>query len=444
MGRRNVPITANGPVGQLAQALRDLRESAGLTLRELARLIGYSHSTLSAAERGRTPPSWAVTDAFTTGCGESSAEWRPLWAAAVAAHNPDEVLAVAATASGLARLPSRPPGFVGRAAELKELFTLAGAVGEDANGPPLIGVISGLAGVGKTALALQFAHLAAEQFADGQLFVNAQAHWPGDGPLSPREVLVRLMRALGQGFVAAGLSIEELAGIFRRLTAGLKMLIVLDDVANPEQIRAAIPGDGHFLVLVTSRRSLSGLVVRDGAQRVPVRGLPLDEALALLARAAPAGAVEADPESARRLTGSCGDLPLALRIAAYQLAAQRYRSLAELADAVACDRQCLDVLAVDGDETASIRSVLSWSFRGLPPEVARALSSIGSVEACREAAFSLADVADVVGRDPVRAGALLRSLTEVSLLDELGADRYALHRLVRLYACERPRSTAVS
>jgi DNA-binding XRE family transcriptional regulator len=437
MGRRKIPVTGNGPVAQLAIALRDLRESSGLTLRELAKLVGYSHSTLSSAERGRIPPSWSVTEAFVRGCGSSSPEWKPLWTAAAAAAAPDLMLAAASGPGAVAQLPSGTPGFVGRSHELAQLFTVAELVDQETYGPPLVCIMEGMAGVGKTALALQFAHLAAKQFADGQLFVSVQGHWPYGGPLAPREVLVQLLRGLGQRFVASAMSIEELAGIYRSLTAGMKILIVLDDAQTADQVRAAIPGWGPCFVVITSRNSLNGLVVRDGAFQMQLGVLSDSDSLAVLAHIMTQHVVDSDPPAASQLVKLCGHLPLALRIAAHHMTSKRCQSLAGLVTAVASDPGCLDVLAVDGDETASIRSVLSWSYRSLRPELSDTFRLIGRDLSSE---FDLAQAIEVTGGDPGHVRVLLRDLVDTNMLQDLGGDRYGVHRLVRLYASERARA----
>jgi len=435
MGRRKTPITGTGPLAQLARSLRDLRESSGLTLRELADHVGYSHSTLASAERGRVPPSWPVTDAFISGCGAAAGEWRSLWMAANAAQ------AAAAGAEGSqvvpAQLPGGVPGFVGRAYELAQLLALAKAVGEENYGPPLICSIEGMAGVGKTALALEFAHLTAAQFSDGQLFVNAQAYCQGGAPLAPRDVLIRLLRGLGQGFGTSAVDIDGMASVYRSITAGKKILVLLDNAQTADQVRAAIPGRGPGLVVATSRNALNGLIVRDGAVQLHLNDLADDDALALMAHIVTRAVVDASPLASRRVADLCGNLPLALRIAAHHVTTRRYQSLGELAEALACDDECLNVLSVNGDETANIRSVLSWSYDSLPTEAALAFRLIGERLSGR---FDFARASEAIGGGTAHVQGQLRALIDANLLQEHRKAEYAAHRLVKLYAAEFARS----
>ena len=436
MGRRQIPVTGNDPVARLALALRDLRESSGLTLRELAGRVGYSPSTLASAERGRIPPSWPVTGAFVEGCGAIAAEWRASWTAAASARAAEPAFP-ADDRSAPAQLPSGTPGFVGREYELAQLCSLAKSVAGEAYSPPPICAVMGMAGVGKTALVLQFAHSVAAQFPDGQLFVNARGHCSQGGMLAPRDVLAQLLRGLGRDFVPPAMDIEGLASLYRSLTAGKKTLIVLDDAQTVEQVRAAIPGRGQGLVVITTRNSLTGLIVRDGAFQMTLGGLPEEDALGVLAHIMTKEAVDSDPHAASQLAEFCGYLPLALRIAAHHMTTRRYDSLAALTGALASPEECLNVLSVNGDESASIRSVLSWSYDSLRPEVAGAFRAIGERLGME---FDLAQAAAAARGTVAEVHALLRGLADASMIAELDGSRYAMHRLIWLYATERARA----
>src|ERR1700678_243103 len=265
MGRRKLSVTGNGPAAQLALTLSKIRESSNLTLRELAARIGYSPSTLASAERGRLTPSWAVTEAFLNGCGASSAEWRALWAAAKDDQAPEPLNPVIGDAWAPAQLPSSTPRFTGRSRELAQLNSLAESAVLETRTPPVVCAIDGMPGIGKTALALQFAHLVAPRFPGGQLFVNLQGYGPYGKPLKPQDVLLQLMRGLGQPFLAPVPEVDELACTYRSLIAGKSVLIVLDNAHSVEQIRPVIPGHGPAFILITSRNRLTGLMVRDGA-----------------------------------------------------------------------------------------------------------------------------------------------------------------------------------
>jgi len=436
MGRRQIPITGNGPVAELARALRNLRESAGLTLRELATQVGYAPSTLASAERGRIPPSWPVTDAFVSGCGAVAAKWRPLWTAAASARD-DSAFPRPEQRRAPAQLPSGTPGFAGRKQELAQLCAFARSVADGAYSPPLVCSVTGMAGVGKTALALQFAHLVAAQFPAGQLFVHAQGYCGQGDPLDSREILIQLLRGLGHDVIPPVVGIDGLASLYRSLTAGQKLLIVLDNAQDVEQVRAAIPGTGPSLVVVTSRSSLNGLTVRDGAFQVALGGLPEDDALEVLTHIMTKEVVESDRRAASRLLDLCEHLPLAFRIAAHHMTTGRYCSLASLADALASDEECLDALEVNGDDTASIRSVMSWSYERLNPEAARTFRLIGEH---LDPEFGLAQAASAIGGDSAAIRDLLRALIDVNMLQERDGHRYATPRLVWLYAAEQARA----
>lgn len=440
MGRRKTRITGNSPATRLALTLSDVRESRGLTLRELAERIGYSPSTLASAERGRLTPSWAVTEAFLSGCGVCAADWRSLWAAAKTSQTADQVNPFTGDGRAPAQLPSGTPRFIGRAVELAQLETLVEpAERDDAHAPPTMCVIDGAAGVGKTALALQFAHRVARRFSGGQLFVDLQGYGPCGKPLMPHEVLLQLMLGLGHSVPSPAPDVHSLAGAYRSLVAGKNVLIVLDNAQSVEQVRPVVPGHGPGLILITSRNRLNGLIVRDDAVQLSLDGLTHADCLALLASITTPQFVGSDPQTADRLVRLCEKLPLALRIAAYHLTTRRnYRSLSDLAAALASDDLCMDVLSIDDDETASIRSVLSWSYDSLPADAARAFRIIGQSLTAPE--FSSAQVAELIGMPRTHAIAQLNALTNLHMLHDLGDDRYALHRLAALYASERARA----
>ena len=380
-----------------------------------------------------------MTEAFFNGCGAPAAEWRSLWVAAKTEQAVDPLIPVTCDGRAPAQLPRGTPRFAGRALELARLDALAeSAERNDGHAPPTVCVIDGTAGVGKTALALQFAHLVAGRFGGGQLFVNLQGYGPCGQPLTPQEVLLQLMRALGHSVQWPTPNIDELAGAYRTLVARKNLLIVLDNALSVEQVRPVIPGYGPGLIIITSRNRLHGLVVRDDAIRLSLDGLAHDDCLALLASIATSQFAGSDPQAADRLVRLCERLPLALRIAAYHLTTRRdYRSPSELAAALAADDRCLDVLSVDGDETASMRSVLSWSYRSLPEDAARAFRVIG--KSLLRPEFSAAQAVELIGGSRTQVMAQLHALASIHMCHDLGDDRYALHRLVALYASEQAR-----
>jgi tetratricopeptide (TPR) repeat protein len=328
-----------------------------------------------------------------------------------------------------AQLPHDVLGFTGREPELAGLAALA--TGQD-SAAVVITAIDGVAGIGKTALAVHFAHRAALAFPDGQLFVNLRGFDPEHPPLEPGEVLARFVRALGAGVSQLPADPDELAGMYRSQLSGRRVLVVLDNAVNAGQVRPLLPGTAGCLAIITSRNRLSGLVALDGAQRLTLDMLPPGEAVAVIARTAGDERAAADPAATRRLAELCGRLPLALRITADRAAAYPHLSMADLADELTAERDRLDVLATD-EQTSQVRAVFSWSYRALAPASARAFRLVGlhpGQDISTAAAAALLDT-------PVpEARRLLRTLTGGHLLEETGRDQYQFHDLVRVYAAE--------
>ncbi len=211
------------------------------------------------------------------------------------------------------QLPAETPHFVGRVEELDQLSTLLDTATTD-GGTVMISAVLGTAGVGKTALALRWAHQVRGKFLDGQLYVNLRGYDP-DQPMSATDALARFLRALGVAGAEIPLEPEERAAAYRSLLDGRRMMVVLDNAATVEQVRPLLPGTASCVVVVTSRDSLAGLVARHGAARVDLDLLPLGDAIALLG-ALIGKRVGAEPDAAAVLAGQCARLPLASRMAA--------------------------------------------------------------------------------------------------------------------------------
>ena len=333
-----------------------------------------------------------------------------------------------------AQLPHDVLGFTGREPELAGLASLAAS---QESAAVVITAIDGVAGIGKTALAVHFAHRAAPAFPDGQLFVNLRGFDPEHPPLDPGDVLARFVRALGAGASQLPADPDELAGMYRSQLSGQRVLVVLDNAASAGQVRPLLPGTAGCLAIVTSRNRLSGLVAVDGAQRLTLDMLPPGEAVALIARTAGDERAAADPAATRRLAELCGRLPLALRITADRAAAHPHLSMADLADELGAERDRLDVLATD-EQASQVRAVFSWSYRALAPAPARAFRLLGlhpGQDISTAAAAALLDAPVPETRQ------LLRTLTGGHLLEETGRDRYQFHDLVRVYAAECARAS---
>ena len=267
------------------------------------------------------------------------------------------------------QLPAAVACFTGREAELAALTSLLGPA-HGAAAAVVISAIDGTAGVGKTALAVQWAHQVAKRFPDGQLYVNLRGYDPGL-PVTAGDALGRFLRAMGIPAPDVPADDEERAACYRSLLAGRRMLIVLDNAADADQVRPLLPGTPNSVAVVTSRDTLAGLAARDGARRLDLDVLPMSDAVGLL-RALIGTRVDAEPGAAASIAAHCCQLPLALRVAAELAAARPAVSLASLAAELADQQGRLDLLAAGGDTRTAVRAVFSWSLRNLNPGTNRA------------------------------------------------------------------------
>jgi DNA-binding SARP family transcriptional activator/Tfp pilus assembly protein PilF len=327
------------------------------------------------------------------------------------------------------QLPPHGGHFTGRAAELAELTGLLDQVGGQTPGMAVISAIGGTAGVGKTALALHWAHQAAEHFPDGQLYVNLRGYDP-DQPMPAADALAGFLRALGVAGQDIPAEADERAARYRSMLAGKRMLVLADNAREVEQVRPLLPGTGGSVVVVTSRDSLAGLVARDGARRLELDLLPLADAVGLL-RALIGERVDADPGAAA-LAVQCSRLPLALRVVAELAVARPGVSLADLAGELADQRRRLDLLAAGGDPRTAVRAVFSWSYRYLDPGAARTFRLLGLHPGPDLDAYA---AAALTGSTVERAGHMLDLLTRAYLIyHAAGPGRYGMHDLLRVYA----------
>ena len=328
-----------------------------------------------------------------------------------------------------AQLPHDAAGFTGRELELAALGSFAAG---EASTAVVISAIDGVAGIGKTALAVRFGHRVAAAFPDGQLYVNLRGFDPDQPPLTSRDILPRFLRALGADPSQIPMDVDELASAYRSLLSGRRVLVVLDNAATAEQVRPLLPGTARCLALVTSRNRLSGLVARDGAHRLTLDVLPPAEAIALLARIIGSDRVAAEPAAAETLARLCSWLPLALRITADRAAAHRHLKLTDLVDELTAEHDRLDVLSAD-EEATQIRAVFSWSYRALPPGPAQAFRLL-SLHAGQDIGAPAA--AALIDATITKTRRLLATLTGGHLLEETSRNRYRFHDLVRVYAAE--------
>ncbi|MDG6104002.1 tetratricopeptide repeat protein [Dactylosporangium aurantiacum] len=332
-------------------------------------------------------------------------------------------------AAAPAQLPPAVAAFTGQAAGLAALDTVL----SEAAGPAGHGVvtITGTAGVGKTALAVHWAHQRADRFPDGQLYVNLRGYAAGP-PVPPIDALAALLRALGVGAERVPVELGEATALYRSMLAGRRVLVVLDNARAPEQVRPLLPGAPGCLALITSRDRLGGLVALDGAHRVTVDVLAAAEAALLLERLLGEQRVRAEREAAAELAAACAYLPLALRIAAANLAGRPHRSIAgQVTELRAGNR--LAALTIDGDEEAAVRVAFDLSYRSVSPAARRMFRLLGLVPG---ADVPVAAAAALTGADPAATAPLLDQLAAAHLIDECAADRYTFHDLLRRYARE--------
>jgi DNA-binding SARP family transcriptional activator/tetratricopeptide (TPR) repeat protein len=347
------------------------------------------------------------------------------------------------TPAPLARVPAQVPpdiaGFAGRTPELRTLHAMVPANPElsplnpDAPASPSVAVITGTAGVGKTALAIRFARQAASHFPDGQLYVNLRGFDQSGNPANAGTVLRSFFEALSVPSHQVPPDVDGKTALFRSLLNGKRMLLLLDNARSTEQVRPLLPGSPGCVVVITSRSQLTGLVAAEGARLLQLDVLSGTEARELLAGRLGEERVAAEPAAAGELILRSSALPLALSVTCARAAARPGLALADLASELRDARSRLDVLQTD-DVTTDLRAVFSWSYNRLSDSAKRMFRLLGvqpSPDVSAPAAASLAGI-------PLwEARATLAELTSASLLTEESSGRFTCHDLLRAYAAER-------
>ena len=335
-----------------------------------------------------------------------------------------------------AQLPPAVAAFAGRGAELASLDTLlpaAARAGLGRDAAAVMVVLSGTAGVGKTALAVHWAHQVAAQFPDGQLYVNLQGFDPGGTALEPSEAVRGFLEALGVPATRIPAALPAQAGFFRSLLAGKRVLMVLDNAHDAGQVRPLLPGSPGCLAIVTSRDNLAGLVAREGAHPLTLDLLPVADARELLARRLGSGRVDSEPAAVDDIIAGCARLPLALTIAAARAATSPGFPLAVYGTELRGAARALDPLP-GGDLATDVRAVFSWSYRALSDPAARMFRLLGLHPGPD---ISLAAAASLAAAPLSRARVLLDELTQAHLAAEHAPGRYTCHDLLRAYAAEQ-------
>ncbi|SFE91399.1 NB-ARC domain-containing protein [Actinacidiphila alni] len=322
------------------------------------------------------------------------------------------------------QLIAGPRRLVGRARDLAALDALLLDTGRDG---PLVAVVNGPAGVGKTALVSYWLRGKADDFPDGQLYADLRGYAP-EGPAEPSEVLGMFLRAFGVTSVPSGLA--ETAALWRSVTAGRRLILMLDNVVSAAQVRPLLPAAPDVVVAVTSRRRLTGLGLEGAAFR-PLGFLDADASAEILRQRLGAGRVAAEPAAARRVIERCGGLALAVCVAAARMAARPGQPLAVTAEAL--DRGAERLTVLRAGEGIAVQSALDASYRFLPEDAAALYRLLGVLPF---ADFPPELAAAACGPAPDGAVRRIDALAEVSLLEQTddGPEHYRFHDLVRLHA----------
>jgi DNA-binding SARP family transcriptional activator/tetratricopeptide (TPR) repeat protein len=331
-----------------------------------------------------------------------------------------------------AQLPPDVAGFTGRIRHLRTLHETLPRDPTDHPAAVVLTVIAGMAGVGKTALAVHWAHRVRDRFVDGQLYANLHGYSPTPPPPAV-QLLAGFLRALGVPAERVPTDVDEATALYRSVLAGKRVLVLLDNARDPALVRPLLPAGPGCLALVTSRDRLAGLAVRDGARRLTLDVLDPAEARTLLTGLLGDHA-KVDRPAVDDLARACGLLPLALRIAAANLVDQPHqRGIAGYVAELRASNP-LAALAIDEEEQVAVRAAFDLSYSTLPADTQRLFRSLGrspGSDVCVEAAAALA------GTTPDGAARQLRRLAMANLVEPHAEERYALHDLLRLYAAER-------
>ena len=353
----------------------------------------------------------------------------------------------AAAAAGVAprQLPAGAGFFAGREAELKELDELLGQDGgqygpDGPGGAVVISAVAGMAGVGKTALAVHWARKVAGRFPDGQLYVNLRGYDAEGAAVTPEEVTGWFLLALGVPAGQIPADAQARSGLYRSVLAGRRVLVVLDNARDAAQVRPLLPGSPGCLVVVTSRSALTGLAAAEGAHPLRLGPLGAEEGVRLLAARLGPERVAAEPGAVTELVARCGHLPLALAVMAARAAADPGLPLqvlaGQLAGAVGAEAAGggaagagpgrLEVLET-GDAATSLRQLLSWSYRQLSSSSAAMFALLG---VHRGPDITVPAAASLAGVSRAEAGRALAELADASLAAEHRPGRYVMHDLV--------------
>jgi tetratricopeptide (TPR) repeat protein/transcriptional regulator with XRE-family HTH domain len=400
------------------ELLRQFRLDAGMTQEKLAEAAQLSPRTISDLERGVNHAARRETARLIAEALGLSEEDRRIFEAARRRETPDAFAAPTRT------LPMDTACFTGREDELSALVNGA----KNAKGTVAIYAIGGMAGVGKTALAIHAAHQLETRFPEGQIYLDLHAHTAGQDPVPPADALASLLRMVGVAAHQIPPGLQERSGLWRDRLAGKKLLLVFDDAVNSDQVRPLLPGAGGSVVLVTSRSRLTAL---DGGVVINLSALAPDAAAGLLVRLAARPGLDAGDPDIAEICRLCGYLPLALGLLASRM---RDHETWSPADFVADLTQARDRLAPMHAEHLSVEAAFELSYRDLDAAEQRLFRRLGLHPGTDIDVYAAAALDDL---SPEEARDRLEGLFDHYLLAESGRDRYYLHDLIREYARRR-------
>ena len=359
-----------------------------------------------------------------------------------------DILAERAPASALATSAARPPGprqlpgvphfFVGRQAELRQLDALAALQAAGTRAGAGVAVLNGMGGIGKTALAVHWAHRAADRFPDGQLFASLRGHDPVAPPLAPTAALRGILTALSVPAAQLPTHLDHQCELYRSLVGGKRMLIVVDGARCAGDVRPLLPRSPGCMVLVTSRSQLHGLLVTEGATAIPLGPLESDAACSLIEQVIGASRAAAERDAVRQLASLCDGIPLTVCAAATGVAADPASSVTAMLDYLASIPDELDRFET-GDAATSARSVIGCSYRDLDATAARMFRMLGQHGG---PLITVPVAARLAGLSEATARQVLVRLVRHTLLSADQQGRFMMHRIVRAYAAELGRQGA--
>lgn len=401
--------------------------------------LNIPHSTIYAYLNGANMPPRENLEAILTlleATPDERAELRHLWEQAelnkwtraeVKDMSPAPVVAIAQTSQ---TLPLAVPDFTGRGEEQRQLDQLAERAIEKSSTASVAAIV-GTVGVGKTALAVNWAHATRDQFADGQLYLDLRGYSPDDA-ISPADALLRLLATLGIPQRDIENDLVGRIDQYQKLISTRRMVLILDNAKNADHVRDLLPNSSSCLTLVTSRDSLGGLVIERGATRIEVAPLSNNEAIELL-EGLIGERVKTEPEAALELSSRCACLPLALRIAAEVAVFRQATALKKIVKELSDEQQALDVLDDSGDDRTALRVVFSWSYKQLSSQSADTFRLAGLHPSVEFDDYAIAALTDSSLRDAKKLGV---TLSRAHLIYRTSSDRYSMHDLLRFYARE--------